>query len=70
MAGANLARDLASRGILVALLHPGFVRTDMTNGGGSVDPPEAAAGLITQIDLLDESRSGRFFHADGSEVPW
>jgi NAD(P)-dependent dehydrogenase (short-subunit alcohol dehydrogenase family) len=70
MAGANLARDLASRGILVALLHPGFVRTDMTNGGGSVDPSEAAAGLITQIDLLDESRSGRFFHADGSEVPW
>ena len=70
LAGANLARDLASRGILVALLHPGFVRTDMTNGGGNVDPPEAAAGLITQIDLLDESRSGRFFHADGSEVPW
>jgi len=29
-----------------------------------------AAGLIRQIDALDVSRSGRFFHADGSEVAW
>lgn len=70
MAGANLAHDLAPRGIHVALLHPGFVRTAMTSGGGNVDPPEAAAGLIRQIDLLDASRSGRFFHADGRELPW
>jgi len=39
-------------------------------GGGNVDPPESAAGLIRQIDALDASRSGRFFHADGSEVAW
>lgn len=70
MAGANLAHDLAPRGIHVAVLHPGFVRTAMTSGGGNVDPPEAAAGLIRQIDLLDASRSGRFFHADGRELPW
>lgn len=70
MLGANLAHDLASRGIHVTVLHPGFVRTDMTDGGGNVDPPEAVAGLIRQIDLLDASRSGRFFHADGSEIPW
>ncbi len=70
MAGANLAHDLAPRGIHVALLHPGFVRTEMTRGGGSVDPREAAAGLLARIDELDASRSGRFFHADGTEVPW
>ncbi len=70
MAGANLAHDLVTRGIHVAVLHPGFVRTDMTHGGGNVDPPEAAAGLIRQIDVLDASRSGRFFHADGRELPW
>ena len=29
-AGMSLARDLASAGIAVAILHPGFVRTDMT----------------------------------------
>ena len=70
MLGANLAADLAAREIHVAVLHPGFVRTEMTQGGGNVDPPEAAAGLIRQIDALDASRSGRFFHADGSEVAW
>lgn len=70
MLGANLAHELAPRGIHVAVLHPGFVRTEMTHGGGNVDPPEAAAGLIRQIDLLDASRSGRFFHANGDEIPW
>jgi NAD(P)-dependent dehydrogenase (short-subunit alcohol dehydrogenase family) len=70
MLGANLAADLAAREIHVAVLHPGFVRTSMTQGGGSIDPPESAAGLIRQIDELDARRSGRFFHADGSEVAW
>jgi NAD(P)-dependent dehydrogenase (short-subunit alcohol dehydrogenase family) len=70
MLGANLAADLAARGIHVAVLHPGFVRTEMTGGGGNLDPPESAAGLIRQIDALDASRSGRFFHSDGSEVVW
>ncbi len=70
MAAANLASDLGSRGIHVAVLHPGFVRTDMTGGGGNVDPPEAAAGLIERLDELDASRSGRFFHANGDELPW
>ena len=70
MLGANLAADLAGRGIHVGVLHPGFVRTEMTRGGGNIDPPESAAGLIRQIDALDASRSGRFFHADGSEVAW
>jgi NAD(P)-dependent dehydrogenase (short-subunit alcohol dehydrogenase family) len=70
MAAANLAAEVAPRGILVVVLHPGFVRTDMTRGGGSVDPPEAAAGLIARIDELDPARNGRFFHADGTEIPW
>ena len=70
MAAVNLAHELAPRGIHVAVLHPGFVRTDMTSGGGNVDPPEAASGLVARLDDLDASRSGRFFHADGSEIPW
>jgi len=70
MAGANLAHELAPRGIHLVVLHPGFVRTELTGGSGSVDPPEAAAGLIARLDELDASRSGRFFHANGDELPW
>jgi len=70
MVGANLAHDLAPRGIHVVVLHPGFIRTEMTRGAGNEDPDEAAAGLIARVDELDASRSGRFFHAHGDEIPW
>jgi NAD(P)-dependent dehydrogenase (short-subunit alcohol dehydrogenase family) len=70
MAAANLAHELAPRGIHVVVLHPGAVRTEMTRGGGNVDAPEAAAGLIARIDELDAASSGRFVHANGDEVPW
>jgi NAD(P)-dependent dehydrogenase (short-subunit alcohol dehydrogenase family) len=70
MGAANLAHELAPRGIHVAVLHPGFVRTEMTHGGGNVDPPEASAGLIARLDELDEATSGRFVHANGDAIPW
>jgi NAD(P)-dependent dehydrogenase (short-subunit alcohol dehydrogenase family) len=70
MAGVSLARDLASRGVLVVVLHPGFIRTEMTGGAGNDDPPVAAKGLIARIDELTPARSGHFFHANGQELPW
>lgn len=69
-AGRSLAIDLAPRGIHVALLHPGFVRTDMTGGRGDVETGEAAESLSQRLDELDASRSGRFWHAKGEELPW
>ena len=70
MAGISLAKDLAPRGIMVALLHPGYVRTDMTDGHGNIDPSQAAKGLIQRIDALDLSTSGQFWHANGETLPW
>lgn len=70
MAGVNLAHEVASRGIMVALLHPGFIRTEMTGGAGNDDPPVAARGLIARLDELTPEKSGRFFHANGQELPW
>jgi NAD(P)-dependent dehydrogenase (short-subunit alcohol dehydrogenase family) len=70
MAGVSLARDLAPKGILVAILHPGFVRTDMTGGAGNDDPHGAAKGLLARIDALSPATSGKFLHANGEELPW
>ncbi|MEX1311234.1 MAG: SDR family oxidoreductase [Candidatus Sulfomarinibacteraceae bacterium] len=70
MAGRSLAHDLKPAGVAVAVLHPGFVRTDMTGHSGLIDPPESAAGLIARIDELDLESSGSFWHANGEPLPW
>jgi NAD(P)-dependent dehydrogenase (short-subunit alcohol dehydrogenase family) len=70
IAGVSLARDLAPRGIAVALLHPGYVRTEMTGGRGKIDPPEAVRGLLARIDELTPETSGGFWHSNGKRLPW
>lgn len=70
MAGRSLAHDLKEDGIAVAILHPGFVRTGMTDHQGLIDPPESAAGLIARIDELSLDTSGSFWHANGEQLPW
>ncbi len=70
MAFRSLSHDLRPDGVAVAILHPGFVRTDMTGHEGMVDPPESAAGLIARIDELTLDTSGTFWHANGEILPW
>ena len=70
MAGVSLAQDLAERGIAVAILHPGFVRTDMTHHNGLIDPPEAASGILDRLDGLSMANTGTFWHANGDILPW
>ncbi|HKP57533.1 MAG TPA: SDR family oxidoreductase [Polyangiales bacterium] len=69
-AGVSLARDLKGRGIAVAILHPGYVRTDMTGNQGGIAPSESAAQLLARIDALDLQNSGTFWHANGEILPW
>ena len=70
IAGASLAVDLRDRGIAVALLHPGYVRTDMTSGQGLIDATEAADGMIRVLDGLTLEESGAFWHSNGERLPW
>ncbi len=67
--GMSLSRDLADRGIAVALLHPGMVATQMTGGNG-IPPSDAAAGLLARIDELTIDTTGNFRHANGEDLPW
>lgn len=70
MAARSLSRDLAGRGIHVVILHPGFIRTDLTGGAGNDDPATAATGLLARIAELDATKSGTFWHANGERLPW
>jgi NAD(P)-dependent dehydrogenase (short-subunit alcohol dehydrogenase family) len=69
-AGVSLARDLKPRGIAVAILHPGYVRTDMTGNQGGIQPSESATQLLARIDALELQTSGTFWHANGEILPW
>jgi len=66
----SVALDLAPRGVSVAILHPGFVRTGMTGRSGLIDADASAALLLARMDALTLETSGTFFHADGSVLPW
>ena len=70
MAGVNLAHELRSREIAVFLLHPGYVRTGMTGGGGSKDASSAGRELIALMDRMTLADTGSFWHADGYQLPW
>ncbi|MBM5816391.1 MAG: SDR family oxidoreductase [Cyanobacteria bacterium K_Offshore_surface_m2_239] len=71
MAGKSLAIDLQPRGIAVALLHPGLVRTRMVGFTPQAIPPEEAVrGLLARIDALTLETSGTFWHANGEVLPW
>lgn len=69
-AGKSLSIDLRDRGIAVCLLHPGFVRTDMTGHNGDIDPDAAAKRLVDRIDALTLEKTGSFLHGDGTTLPW
>ncbi|HEY9822127.1 MAG TPA: SDR family oxidoreductase [Candidatus Sericytochromatia bacterium] len=71
MAGKSLAHDLKSRGIAVAILHPGLVQTRMTNfTSGGITPEESVKGLLKRIDELTLENTGTFWHANGEVLPW
>ena len=70
MMGVSLARDLAPRGVAVAILHPGFVRTGMTGFNGYIEPDEAARGLLLRIDEATAGEEPVFRHANGELLPW
>ena len=69
-AGVSLAHDLKSSGIAVAIIHPGYVRTDMTENTGNVDPDDAAKQIVDRLDALTLDSSGTFWHANGQTLPW
>jgi len=74
MAGLNLHHDLAKVGVATVMLHPGMVATDLTKDYPGdfvyIQPEEAAAGLINDMDALTPETSGRFQHSNGTYLPW
>lgn len=66
----GLSLDLKDQGVTAIALSPGWVRTDMGGPSAPLDAPTAVAGMKKVLDRLQPGDSGKFFHYDGSEVPW
>lgn len=66
----GLAATLASRGIIVVALSPGWVRTDMGGAQASLSPETSVRGLRKVIAGLGKADSGKFLSHDGSPIPW
>eukprot|EP00741_Cyanophora_paradoxa_P003814 tig00000718_g3708.t1 len=66
----SLSIDFAPEGITSVLLHPGYVRTDMTSGQGLINPDESVRGLIGVIEGLEYADNGCWFDFKGVEIPW
>lgn len=69
-AAKSLAIDLEGEGISVAILHPGWVRTDMGGPDALIDAQQSVAGMRGVIESLDLASTGRFRNYDGTEIPW
>lgn len=76
MVGLNLSIDLKDKAS-VAVVHPGFVETDMTGplgfkagAGGIIDTATSAEGIIARIDGLHPERSGVACDHAGEFFAW
>ncbi len=63
----GLATDLEPEGIAVALVDPGWVRTDMGGAEADNDPADVARGLLDLAEKLRIEDTGRFFRHTGEE---
>lgn len=75
MCAKLLSLDLKDRGVAVAAVHPGFMRTEMTKNvgfdkfwddGGAVTPDVAAKTLVEWVETFDISKTGQYWAPRGA----
>ena len=66
----SLSIDWKSEGLTLALLHPGWVQTDMGGAGAAITPEESVTAMRGTIEELTAERTGTFLTKDGKTIPW
>ncbi|KAK7704755.1 hypothetical protein SLS57_010379 [Botryosphaeria dothidea] len=70
----NLSVELKDKGVVVVILHPGMVRTALTENLPDdpqlVNPDEAAGKLYKVLVSKKIEDTGKFWHREGQELPW
>lgn len=66
----SLSIEFAKQGFTFVVLHPGWVRTDMTNERATYSTLESANGLYQVISSLTTKDNGKFYDLHGKEIRW
>ena len=70
MAMVALAHQLSSQGIIVAVLCPGWCRTDMGGDDARNDPVDSVSNMRALIEQFTLEDTGTFTHHSGKRLPW
>jgi len=66
----NVTAEVKGKGVTVAVLHPGWVRTDMGSSAAPLSVEDSVAGLCKVIYALDFSETGCFKNHLGETIGW
>lgn len=66
----SVATDLKERGVIIGLVHPGWVQTEMGGDGADITPQESAAGIRKVAADWTLDRSGDFLKWNGETHAW
>lgn len=66
----SVAIDLKDRGIVIGIVHPGWVQTDMGGPGAEITPEQSASGIRKLAENWMLEQSGDFFNWDGRPHAW
>jgi len=65
-----LALDLSPMGITVAVIHPGWVQTDMGGTAAEITPSQSATGIASVISKMTPTETGSFYKWNGEGHAW
>ena len=68
--GQILALDWAEDPIIVSIMHPGWVQTDMGGPAAEITAEESTSGIRNVLSGLKKEDSGNFYKWNGEIHPW
>ena len=66
----SMAIERAREPITIAMLHPGWVQTDMGGPNATLPIPESVSSMRRVIERLQPQESGAFLNDRGEPLPW
>lgn len=66
----SLAIDTRSKGVIAAVLHPGWVQTRMGGSNAPLTVEQSVSAMRQTIAGLEPNDTGSFLNYDGTPIPW